>query len=423
MSGVAFTTANERGQTDAALVRRFRQAATKRARAAAFGWVVREHRDAVLGRCAARLWPDADAAVAAARDVFLVAYVAMRDPAKLARPDRLRDWLLGIVVDRGLASGLPARADAVNWEMLQAGIADDEPDKPDVWGSATLLAAVRHWLEQIVATLPEPRQQMYDVFVRRALDSRGAATELGTYADAARRLRRENREAILRAFEVTALAAAEPVDPRDDTIPGCRVLRQLLADGLGDRGMFWAVRRDGVVLPADLRLAVSDHMGHCGACADRRADCTAQWAPELLPVLAGAELDEQVIDDLRTIPEPARPRRWGPGGARSRRRAGVVALVGLVVVLLPLGFVRPGFLLSGAASAQQPGSSPEPTPAPSTAPPSSPPTPTPMPTPTTTAPAPTPSPTAAPVPTPARSTAAPSTPPPSATEPSTPAAS
>ncbi|WP_300607168.1 hypothetical protein [Trebonia sp.] len=314
---MAFTTANERGQTDAALVRRFRQAATKRARAAVFGCVVREHRDAVLGRCAARLWPDADAAVAAARDVFLVAYVAMRDPAKLARPGRLRDWLLGIVVDRGLASGLPARADAVNWEILQAGIADDEPDKPDkpdVWGSATRLAAVRHWLEQIVATLPEPRQQMYDVFVRRALDSRGAATELGTYADAARRLRRENREAILRAFEVTALAAAEPVDPRDDTIPGCRALRQLLADGLGDRGMFWAVRRDGVVLAADLRLAVSDHMGRCGACAGRRADCTAQWAPELLPVLAGAELNEQVINDLRTVPEPARPRRWGRAG-------------------------------------------------------------------------------------------------------------
>lgn len=65
-----------------------------------------------------------------------------------------------------------------------------------------------------MATLPQPRQEMYDLFVRRALDSRKAATELRTDVVEVRRLRRENREGMLRAFEVTALIAAEAgLDP------------------------------------------------------------------------------------------------------------------------------------------------------------------------------------------------------------------
>ena len=119
----AFIATSDRGQPDAALVRRFRQAVAKRVRAAVFDRVVREHRDAVLGCCAERLWPDADAAVTAAHDAFIVAYLAMDDPAKLARPDRLRDWLLGIAAEGALASGLAARIDAVHWEALQADIA------------------------------------------------------------------------------------------------------------------------------------------------------------------------------------------------------------------------------------------------------------------------------------------------------------
>ena len=76
------------------------------------------------------------------------------------------------------------------------------PDSP------ARLASLRQWLERIVATLPEPRQRMYDLFVTRGLDSRNAALELGTTVAEVRRLRRENRQAIVRAFEVTALAEA-----------------------------------------------------------------------------------------------------------------------------------------------------------------------------------------------------------------------
>ncbi len=403
LNGVGSITRNDRGQTDAALVRRFRQAVARRDRAAVFDGVVRRHRDAVLGLCAERLWPDADAAVAAARDVFVVAYLAMADPAKLARPDRLRDWLLGIAADGGLASGLPAGVDAIDWRALPARIAADVPDEPGMRGFAARQAWLRHWLERILATLPQPRQQMYDLFARRALDSRNAATELGTGVAEARRLRRENREAILRAFEVTALAAGvtDP-DPLGGETPGCGHLRQILADagvpgipgvpnvpgvpsvpGVPGVPGIPGVQQGSVVLPADLRLAVTRHAGQCETCRDRRDDLTAQWAQELLPILAGAELNEQVIEDLPTIPEPARPFAWAPADGRHRdsrvarpdtaplataplsgggpsggpsggraflARRAAVAGAGLLVVLLVLGFAQPGFLRSTAAS-------------------------------------------------------------------------
>jgi len=365
-----FITGNDRGQADAALVRRFRQAVAKRDRAAVFDGVVREHRDAVLARYTERLWPDADAAVAAARDLFVVAYLAMADPAKLAHPDCLRDWLLGIADHAELASGLPAGINGINWRALQAGIEAGVLDKPDMRGSAARRASLRHWLEQIVATLPEPRQQMYDLFVRRALDSRNAARELGTDAAEARRLRRENREAILRAFEVTALAAAEAApDPLGGETPGCGYVLQLMADAQRDGGMRESVRRESVVLPADLRLSVTRHVTECYACRDRRDACMVRWAPELLPILASAELNEQVIEDLRTLPAPGRSHVGAPASLRlgasrgthrgaapvaTRRvnaRRAAVAGGGSLAALLVLGFVQPGFLLSPAASA------------------------------------------------------------------------
>jgi hypothetical protein len=375
---------NDRGQDDAALVRRFREAVAKRDRGAVFDRVVRKHRDAVLGWCTERLWPDADAAVAAARDVLIVAYLAMGDPAKLARPDRLRDWLLGIAAYGGLASGPPAGVDAVHWGALEAGIGADEldaPDKPDMRGSAARRASLRRWLDQIVATLPEARQQMYDLFVRRAVDSRNAAAELGADVAEALRLRRENREAVLRAFEVSALAAAEAaLDPLDGQTPWCGQLREMLADAERDGGVPGGVRRDGVrrdglVLPPGLRLGVTRHVAECGTCRDLRDDCIAQWAPELLPILAGAELNEQVIEDLRTIPEPARSRADAPPHGRFRGASGsdgtapvgtgravntrraALAGAGMLAVLLLLGFVQPGFLLSTASSAPRGSSS------------------------------------------------------------------
>jgi hypothetical protein len=366
----AFIATNDRGQSDAALVRRFRQAVAKRVRAAVFDGVVREHRDAVLGRTAERLWPDVDASLVAAHDAFMVAYLAMGDPAKLPHPERLRDWLLGIAAEGELASGLPARLDAVNWAARQANIAADVPDKPDMAGSAARRARLRAWLEQIVATLPEPRQQMYDLFVRRALDGRNAATELGTDIADARRLRRENREAVLRAFEVTAFAAAEAdVDPLDGETPGCGQLRQILTDA--------QVRRDNLVLPPALRLTVTRHLGQCDTCRARRDDCMARWAPEILPIVAGAELNEQIILDLRTIPEPGPSGQGAGAGDRSlgshaarrgtshagagntvlSRRAAMAGGAGLLVMLLLLGFVRPGFFLSSASSAPRGASS------------------------------------------------------------------
>jgi hypothetical protein len=81
VNGVAFITGNDRGRADAVLVRRFRRARNKRERAVVFAAVVREHRDVVLGCCAERRWPDADAAVAAAGDVLIVAHLAMADSA------------------------------------------------------------------------------------------------------------------------------------------------------------------------------------------------------------------------------------------------------------------------------------------------------------------------------------------------------
>jgi len=345
MNGVTFIATNDGEQADAALVGRFRQAVAKRVRAAVFDQVVREHRDALLGRCAERLWPDADASIAAAYDAFMVAYLAMDDPAKLPRPERLRDWLLGIAAEGEPASGPPAPARRA-------------------WS--------RGWLEQIVATLPEPRQQMYDLFVRRALDSRNAATELGTDIAGARRLRRENREAILRAFEVTAFAAAEAdVDPLGGEPLGCGQLRQILSDARRGGDAHEGVRRDNFVLPPELRLTVTRHVGQCGTCRERRDDCMARWAQEILPIVAGAELNEQVIEDLRTIPESTRSHRAASSGGLSRggrgvhagaaragvgravftRRAAAAGGAGLLVMLLLLGFVQPGFFLSSAASA------------------------------------------------------------------------
>ena len=350
MNGVASITANDGRQADAALVRRFRQAQTKRERTAVFADVIRQHRDALLSSCAERLWPDADAAVAAAGKVLVAARLAMADPTKSPHPNRLRDWLLGIAAQDWVMPGVPVRIDDINWEAVHARIAADVPETRN---SPARPVSPRHWLEQIVVTLPEPRQRMYDLFVARGLDSRSAALELGSGVAEVRRLRRENRQAILRAFEVTALAAAEaaPDEPWSEA-PGCRELRQILADAQHDGNPHEAGRRHIVVLPAAMRLALSRHLSQCTTCQDRRDDCMARWAPELLPILAGAELYEQVMEDLQSMPEPGQPgsapgahrRDSSVGTARIvvARRVAAAAGAGLLVALL--AFVWPGFL-------------------------------------------------------------------------------
>ena len=213
-----------------------------------------------------------------------------------------------------------ARVDDVNWEAVRARIAVGAPELRD---SPARLASLRQWLERIVATLPEPRQRMYDLFVTRGLDSRNAALELAATVAEVRRLRRENRQAILRAFEVTALAAAEAaVDPPSIGAPGCGELRQILADARSDDGdPHEDGRRHTAALPAALRLTLSRHLSQCRACQERRDDCMARWAPELLPILADAELHEQVMEDLQSMPELRQPGA-GPGAHRRVAPAG-----------------------------------------------------------------------------------------------------
>jgi DNA-directed RNA polymerase specialized sigma24 family protein len=353
VNGVTPMTASDGRHADAALVQRFRQAPTERERAAVFAVVVALHSEAVLGRCAERLWPDADAAVVAARDVLVAARLAMADPAKLPRPDQLRGWLLGIAVSDGLTPGLPARIDDITWEAVNACAAAGVPEMRD---STAWRASLRHWLEQIAATLPESRQRLFDLFVAKGLDSRDAARELGTSVAEVRRLRREFRQAVLRAFGVTALAAAEAAsDPRSDA-PGCGELRQILADARRDGDRQEGGRRHTAVLPVALRVTVARHLSQCGTCQGRRDDCTGRWAPELLPMLAGTELNEQVTEDLRAVPELARPRDApearrradgaGTAGTAVARKPAAAAGAGLLAALLLLAFVWPGFVHS-----------------------------------------------------------------------------
>lgn len=335
MNGVATITANDGARADAALVQRFRQAQTTRERTAVFADVVRQHRQAVLRSCAQRLWPDADAAVAAAADVLITARLAMGDPAALPYPDRLRGWLLGL------------------------------DDAADLGEPQARSAPARRWLERIVATLPEPRQRMFDLCVARGLDSRTAALELGTTVAEVRRLRRENRQAILRACEVTVLTAAEAneatgavVDRPGSAAPGCGELGQLLADARRDAGdPLDGGRHQTVVLPAALRLSVSRHLSQCAACQARRDDCMARWAPELLSILAEVELYEQVMEQVQSMPELRQPgahrRVAAPGTATMvvvRRPATIAAGAGLLAAALLVAFVWPGVLLGTRAA-------------------------------------------------------------------------
>src|ERR1700733_12968431 len=322
MNGVATITAHDGGQADAALVQRFGQSQTTGERTAVFADVVRQHRHAVLSSCAEWLWPDADAAVAAAAGVFVAARGAMADSTKRPDPERLRSWLLAIAAHARLMPGQPARIDDVDWEAVRARIAVGAPEMRD---SPQRLASLRQWLDRIVAALPEPRRRMYDLFVTRGLDSRNAALELAATVAEVRRLRRENRQAILRAFEVTALAASE-VSPGIGA-PGCGELRQMLADARSGEGDPHADgRRPTVALPAALRLSVSRHLSQCRDCQDRRDDCMGRWASELLPILADAELHEQVIESLRSMPERRQPGA-GPGAHRRVAPAGAATKV------------------------------------------------------------------------------------------------
>ena len=354
---MAAIAASDRGQADAALVQRFRQAQSERERTAVFADVVRHHGDAVLGCCARRLWPDADAVVVAAGDVLIAARLVAADSAKLERPDRLRDWLLGIAANASLTSALPARIDDINWAAVRAHVA---PDVPETHDSQARRASLRHWLEQIAATLPEARQRLFDLFVTRGLDSRNAARELGTNVAEVRRLRRENRQAILRAFEVTALAAGQAdLDQPGRDAPACGDLRRLLADARHNGDPQEDGRPRITALPAALRLTVTRHLSQCGACQGSRDDYMARWAPEMLPILAGVELNERVMEDLHLVPGLARSRdargahrRVAPVGTASEaysmravvRRVAATAGAGLFVALLLLAFVWPGFL-------------------------------------------------------------------------------
>ena len=223
------------------------------------------------------------------------------------------------------------------------------------------LESTRHWLAQIVATLPEPRQRMYELFVARGLDSLSAALELGTGVAEVRRLRRENREAVLRAFEVTALAAeAAPGEPRSEA-PGCGELRQIMATARDD-DPYEGGRRRFFVLPAALRVMVVRHLSQCATCQDRGEDCMAAWAPQLLAIMGDAEQHEQVMADTQSMPEPGHRgpapgahRQAGPARKVVVRRA-AMAGAGLLIALPLLAFVWPGFLdgqRSSAASSPQ----------------------------------------------------------------------
>ena len=237
-------------------------------------------------------------------------------------------------------------------------------------------AWLRRWLEQIAATLPEARQRLFDLFVTRGLDDRSAARELGTNVAEVRRLRHENRQAILRAFEVTALAAGEAGLDQPGSAPGCGELRQILADAQRNGDPPEGARPDIIVLPAALRLTVTRHLSECGTCQGRRDGHLARWAPEMLPILAGTELSERVTEGLHTVPQLARSRdtpgahrRVAPVGTSATagaRRLAAAAGAGLFLALLLLAFVWPGFLHgtpalvprdSAAPAAQDPSSS------------------------------------------------------------------
>jgi hypothetical protein len=224
--------------------------------------------------------------------------------------------------------------------------------------SPARLLSTRRWLEQIVATLPEPRQRMYDLFVTRGLDSRRAAAELGTGVAEVRRLRRENRDAVLRAFEVTALAAAAAApDERRREAPGCAELRQLTAAAQRDGDPHAGGPRHFAVLPAALRVIVARHLSQCATCQGRRDDCMASWGPELLAIMGDFERHEQVAAGSRPMPEPAQRgsgahrRLSSAGRARTAVRPAAATGAGLLVALSLLAFAWPGFLRGQQSSA------------------------------------------------------------------------
>ena len=79
-----------------------------------------------------------------------------------------------------------------------------------------------------------------------------------------------------------------------------------------------------------------------------------RWAPELLPILADAELHNQVMEDVQSMPGLRQPgagpgahRRVAPAGPVTKvviGRAAAAAGTGLLAALLLLAFVWPGVL-------------------------------------------------------------------------------
>src|SRR6185437_1990799 len=126
--------------------------------------------------------------------------------------------------------------------------------------------------------------------------------------------------------------------------------------GAGNCGRYW-LKLSGTA--TGRRVAVARHLSQCGTCQGRRDDCTGRWGPELLPMLAGTELNEQVMEGLRTLPELARPRdalrshrrfaSVGAAGTAVARKPAAAAGTGLLAALLLLAFVWPGFLHSTTA--------------------------------------------------------------------------
>jgi hypothetical protein len=149
------------------------------------------------------------------------------------------------------------------------------------------------------------------------------------------------------------------MDPPGSDAPGCGELRRILADARHNGDPRQGGRPRIMVLPAALRLTVTRHLSQCGTCQGRRDDCMARWAPELLPILAHTELNEQVMEDLQPAPEVARSRaahgthrrgthrRGAPVGTTATvvvRPPAAAAGAGLLAALLLLAFVWPGFL-------------------------------------------------------------------------------
>jgi len=292
----------------------------------AFTVIYQRHSSAALAYCGGKLG-DTDSALDPASETFTVAWQTLTAGSPPREPDKLRNWLYGIALNRCREVW---RSRGHRGEMPGDEIEDDSYER----ASRARRAEVDRILKVVAASFSPGQQEVFQLSTRQGLVGQNLAATLGKPRKYADKVTFENIALASAGFGAYVLAR----DGRSYCAGLASILDQYMWDG-----------RD-VSFTRQLRLRIVRHLDTCQTCDDcatcniHRDRLVAPYAPALIPALLLAQLDMHVRKTIHKA-DPATqdpPDDDGPSARprpRLRSRAAAAAAGGVLLLLLVAAIV------------------------------------------------------------------------------------